>query len=72
MNFIERKLHIMCGPNSFTLFIEKDKIITYLAPEDYQSAMSFIRESRELFNGGIDIKEIANFSRVDLFDILNS
>lgn len=72
MNFIERKLHIMCGPNSFTLFIEKDKIIAYLAPEDYHSGMSFLRESSELFNGGIDIKEIKNFSRVDLFDILNS
>ena len=62
----------MCGPNSFSLFIEKDKIIIYLAPEDYHSAMSFLHESGELFNGGINIKEIENFSRVDLFDILNS
>jgi hypothetical protein len=72
MNYLERKLYIMCGPNSFTLFIEKNKIIAYLAPEDYESVISYVNDSSDLFYGEIEVSHIENFSGIDLFDVLKS
>ncbi|HEY1406672.1 MAG TPA: hypothetical protein VF857_08695, partial [Spirochaetota bacterium] len=72
MNYLERKLHLLCGPNSSSLFFEKNKVIIYIAPEDYEMLTSQFEEFSTLFNGDISITPIDDFQHIDLFAILKS
>jgi hypothetical protein len=72
MNYIERKLSILCGPNSTPLFFEKNKIIVFISSEDYDRILEFLNEFIHVSDGEISISEINDFGHINLFTVLKS
>jgi hypothetical protein len=70
MSYIERKLYSLCGPNSSTLFLEKNKLIIYVSPEDYSNINDYLNEASSIFDSVFMVSEIHDFKNINLFSLL--